>query len=71
MGKARRERAENGRKTGQPGLSLLWVAFLTWESVWEGPFSVCTSGVPSTSCSDLPAPSALTLELQRAEGSAL
>lgn len=63
---------EQRRQEGMaPGLLLLWVAFLTWESVWEGPFSACTSGVPITGCSDLPAPGALVLELQRAKGSGL
>lgn len=61
MGKASRE--------WQPGLLLLWVAFLGWESVLGGSFSACISRVPTTVCSDLPAPGALILELQRAKGS--
>lgn len=70
-GESEQGKSREGRKGGQPGLSLLWVVFLMWESVWVGSFSVCTSEVLSTCSSDLPAPNALIFELQRTEGSGL
>lgn len=57
MGKAAGKSRE-GRKGSQTGSSRLWVAFLMWESVWEGPGCAYTSGEPSTGCCDLPVPGA-------------
>lgn len=53
-----------GRKGSQTGSLHLWVAFLTWESVWEGPGWGTQHWLLGPSC-----PQCLILEPQGADGS--